>query len=289
MTCWPNLFLLAAPRSGSSQLAAWLASHPEIALPPIKEPNFFAHHEFPPPDDPLSRNLLDVRNPGAPRARGTFALVTRAQDYNSLYARLVAHRWRLDASTSYLACPDAPAAIAQTCPDACIITVTRAPIARAWSHYGLARRTGRTTASLTDEISRELADTGPPGLRYLLRPSRQRDAIARVATIFPPSCRLHLTFEEMIANPPAVLRTIASFLDIDPTGFDMARTARNASALPRFAALTAALHHTGWHAPLRRALPSRAKTALRPIWFRKGSPQITEAEHHLLFRHLEGA
>ena len=32
----PNLFLVAAPRTGSTQLAHWLASHPDVSLSLVK-------------------------------------------------------------------------------------------------------------------------------------------------------------------------------------------------------------------------------------------------------------
>ena len=37
----PNLFLIAAPRAGSTQLAYWMDSHPDISLSRVKEPNYF--------------------------------------------------------------------------------------------------------------------------------------------------------------------------------------------------------------------------------------------------------
>jgi Sulfotransferase domain len=37
----PNFFILGAPKCGTTSLAAWLAEHPQIYLPPIKEPHFF--------------------------------------------------------------------------------------------------------------------------------------------------------------------------------------------------------------------------------------------------------
>ncbi len=289
MNALPNLFLFAAPRSGSTQLSAWLSSHPDIALPPIKEPNYFAREDFPPPDDPQLQRLLDVTNPLSPRARGNFALLSTIADYASLYDPIANTRWRLDASTSYLASTSAAAEIARTCPDARIITLTRDPVARAISHYGLARRTGRTRASLTSEIATERAHSGPPILRYLLRPSQQTAALARLRAVFPPERCLHIQFDTLITAPGSTLLCIACFLGIAPQGFDRARIARNASALPRCPPLAHLLHRAGWHAPLRHALPPAAKAALRPLWFRNATPAMSPQEHAVLTQLLEGA
>ena len=37
----PNFFIIGAPRCGTTSLAAWLVEHPDVYVPPIKEPNFF--------------------------------------------------------------------------------------------------------------------------------------------------------------------------------------------------------------------------------------------------------
>lgn len=37
----PNFFILGAPKCGTTSLAAWLAGHGEIYIPPVKEPHFF--------------------------------------------------------------------------------------------------------------------------------------------------------------------------------------------------------------------------------------------------------
>ena len=37
----PNLFILGAPKCGTTSLATWLGSHPQIYMSPTKEPHFF--------------------------------------------------------------------------------------------------------------------------------------------------------------------------------------------------------------------------------------------------------
>ena len=38
----PNLFLIGAPKCGTTSLASWLAAHPQVFFSPIKEPHFFS-------------------------------------------------------------------------------------------------------------------------------------------------------------------------------------------------------------------------------------------------------
>ncbi|WP_224826117.1 sulfotransferase [Cognatishimia sp. MH4019] len=276
----PNLFLIAAPRAGSTQLSQWLASHADIGLPKIKEPNHFSAHEFDP--DYVARSHLNDVDPARFIARGQpiamqFAVFREPAHYAALFAPLT-QRYRLDASTSYLACPQAPALIRTACPDAKLIILTRDPLQRALSHYHLARRTGRTRASLASELRAEQEETLPLAGRYLLRPSRQAEAVARYQQTFHENRICLLRFEDMIAAPQKALTHIARWLDIDPTGFDLTQTARNASAAPRLPALNAALHRCGLKTALRAALPRSVKHHLKPLWFGASLPKVPASE-----------
>ncbi len=37
----PNLFLMGAPKCGTTTIASWLKEHPKVFVPEVKEPNFF--------------------------------------------------------------------------------------------------------------------------------------------------------------------------------------------------------------------------------------------------------
>ncbi|MBK1725925.1 sulfotransferase family protein [Halorhodospira neutriphila] len=44
----PNFFIPGAPKCGTTSLADWLASHPNIYMSPLKEPNYFSSDLHPP-------------------------------------------------------------------------------------------------------------------------------------------------------------------------------------------------------------------------------------------------
>lgn len=276
----PNLFLIAAPRAGSTQLSHWLATHPEIGLPRIKEPNHFSAHEFDP--DYVRRSHLNDVDPARFIAQNQpvsmqFAVFRAAEHYQALFAPLT-QRYRLDASTSYLSCPEAPFLIHRAHPEARVILLTRDPVSRALSHYHLARRTGRTRKPLADELADEIAARVPLAACYLLRPSRQSEGCARVREVFPADQIFEMQFEEMIKDPTAALEALADWLSIDPSGFDISKEARNASAAPRLPRLNAALHRWGLKTALRAALPHPLKQWLKPLWFGARLPAIPAAD-----------
>lgn len=265
----PNLILVASPRSGSTQLAQWLNSHPDITLSAVKEPNHFSAHEFD-PDYVAASHLNDVDPTTYVRKQhqkpAQFAVFRNRADYEALFESMRTP-WRMEASTSYLSCPEAPDLIHDYAPNARLIILTRNPLQRALSHYRLARRTGRVQASLPEILKAELAGETPLAARFLLRPSRTVEGIKRIKALFPPAQCLFLEFETMIQSPEAVLFQLANWLDIDHTRFDTSVEARNAGVLPRFARLNAILEKSGAKTALRRALPAFAKPALKRLWF----------------------
>ena len=271
----PNLFLLAAPRSGSTQLARWLGSHPEIGMSSVKEPNFYAQHEFPPEFVRRYRlNDIDPQRyrPGRDRP-AQFAVFRQPQTYADLFADLDTP-WRMEASTSYLACPEAPGLIACRHPHARFISLTRDPVARAMSHHRLALRTGRSRLSLGTELEAEQSGRTPLPGRFLLRPSRQAAGLLRIATKVTADRHLSLRFEQLVTNPAATLAQVANFLAIDPGGFDLDLAARNASASPRLPRLNRLLLQSGVKTWLRRHLPPSWKPVLKGLYFNEKAQMI---------------
>ncbi|WP_170760857.1 sulfotransferase family protein [Ruegeria lacuscaerulensis] len=284
-----NLFLVAAPRSGSTQLSAWLASHPDVDLPTIKEPNFFSQHEF--PADYVARHHLNDVDPARYVAQRSakvmqFAIFRESEHYDYLFQGLAA-RWRMDASTTYLHCPEAAQSIRDHAPDAKVILLTRNPVARALSHYRLATRTGRTTRSLREEIQAEASGETPLPGRFLLRQSRYDDAVYRYREVFGPDNLLELTFEDLVSNVDATLAQVAAFLEIDPGQFDTAVDSQNAGDAPRFKALNAFLMTSGLKTHLRQLLPVSLKRKLKAVYFKPNTEQVSDTDKELLRQHLE--
>jgi Sulfotransferase domain len=101
----PSVFILGAPKCGTTSLASYLTRHPEIAPPRIKEPNFFST------DLPMLQE------------------VSTKDDYLELFTKendsqIVS----FEASTWYLYSKEAAKNILQFCPKAKLIVMIRNPI-----------------------------------------------------------------------------------------------------------------------------------------------------------------
>lgn len=113
----PNLFILGAPKCGTTTLAAWLAQHPKIYFSPEKEPHYFY--------SPYGRVMSD-----------------------EAYAKLFADapedaKYLAEASVWYLFGGVAVPRILEVCPEARFIVCLRNPVQMAPSLHAQTLFTGR--------------------------------------------------------------------------------------------------------------------------------------------------
>lgn len=191
---WPNLFVVGAAKAGTTSLWRYLDRHPEIFMSPDKEPGFFTH--------PSS-----IASPEAQRA------------YLDLFAGASEEKLRGEASPSYLAGKNVELAIQAVAPDARIVISLREPIDRTHSSYlslvsdGVERRTFR------EAIEDDLAGRRVPDCPIYVKPRLYGRGIRRYRRAFRR--RVHvLFFEELTADPAAVMRELYGFLGVDPSFVD---------------------------------------------------------------------
>lgn len=105
----PNVFLLGAPKAGTTSLACWLQAHPDVFVSVPKEPYYWASDY--------------------PRMRQHYGFDER-RDYEALYggAPAQAARYRVDGSTTYLYSQTAVPDIRSAVPDARFIVTVRNPV-----------------------------------------------------------------------------------------------------------------------------------------------------------------
>jgi hypothetical protein len=122
----PNLFLVGAPKCGTTSLASWLGGHPACFVPKMKEPHYF----------------------------GDFGVIDR-ECYATLYLSAEArHSVRIDASTGYLTSAGAISEILIYNPKAKFIVMLRNPIDLVYALYGERLFLSQETASSFEDAWR---------------------------------------------------------------------------------------------------------------------------------------
>jgi hypothetical protein len=214
------VFLIGAPRSGSTLLARMLGSHPEIFAPP--EPHLMpplAHLGFhervdQAPYDPVItqqglRSFVSLLPGGE---RDWLAALRRATDH--LYAQALSASGRrvfLDKTPAYALVLDF---LAKLYPDARYVVLTRHPMA-VWSSYVESFFDGDTAAA---HARNPVLERYVPALARFLRER--------------PVPLVHVRYEELVKEPEAALRAICDHVGV---AFDpgMIEYGRSEEAAPR--------------------------------------------------------
>lgn len=204
----PNIFVIGAPRCGTTSLFAALKQHPEIYTTVLKEPHFYA------------RDL-----PVQPHS------VTDEADYRRLFRLAGTRRWRAEGSVWYFYSRQAPELISRHHADARIVLLLRNPVKMAVSLYGLYRRTGNECETDVDRaLMRDSAvafDSTyfPFGLHY----RRLLDFATPLRNWLPhvdPGRFRVLFHEDFYAAPEARFAELCEWLGVDrtaPISFDTAQ------------------------------------------------------------------
>ncbi|MEM7338959.1 MAG: sulfotransferase domain-containing protein [Actinomycetota bacterium] len=225
----PNLFLVGAPKAGTTSVAELLGSHKDVFLGYPKEPCF------------LSSDL---------GSRPSSVVLNSMSDYLRIYVGGTSHRYRLDASTTYLRSSVAVERAMELSPDAAFIVCLRNPVDLLVAFHqemifnlnedepdvGRAVDLWRSRRNGRDLPSR---CTDPQHLDYL--------SIASLATQlesvmnFVPSDRLLLLRFELIGQEPDVVEQhLVDFLGLS-TGFDKSLGHRKSRRSHRFGPIAVAI------------------------------------------------
>jgi len=198
----PNFLIIGAAKAGTTSLYHYLRQHPDVYMSPVKEPRYF-----------WSEGL----------AEGRLEIVSR-EGYERLFDDVTSERAVGEATTHYLNSPSAPGRIAAELHDVRLVVSLRNPADRAYSSY-LGRLQGGEEQCGVEEAMR-------PG-SYYLQSSLYYPNLSRYFERFPRSRIKVLLFDELAANPRAVMQDLYEFLGVDPT-FDVdVATLHNRAAVPR--------------------------------------------------------
>ena len=223
----PDFLIIGAARAGTTALHAYLRQAPDVFMPSLKEPNFFAYEG----------RTLACCGPGAEFINNS---VTRIDDYRALFARAPRAAILGEASPLYLYEPAAAGNIRCHVPDARLIVILRNPIEQAWSHFLQATKLrveplASFTAALEAEDERTRAGWQPM-LSYA-RFARFGEQLERYLALFPREQLLIARYETFLAEPDNLLREILGFVGADP-GFSPDMSQRpNSGGVPKNAGL----------------------------------------------------
>jgi hypothetical protein len=272
----PDFFIVGHSKSGTTALYEMLRRHPQIFMPDLKEPVFFASE--------------------LPRQAHRYVAPATLEEYLSLFAAATPDQRVGEASASYLWSLSAAGRIAQARPDARIIAILREPasflrslhLQCVQSHYE-SEKDFRTALAL--EPSRRQGQNIPPRSlwpRVLLYSEHVRyvEQLRRYGAVFPEEQVLVLIYDDFRRENEATVRKVLRFLDVDDTrGVEVVEA--NPTVRMRSQRLDELLHALSVGAgPISRVLGGAVKVAL-PTGFRRRALRATH--RHLVVAEPESA
>lgn len=223
----PNLFIVGAPKCGTTALYTYLRRHPGIFMSPLKEPHFFG---------------MDLRFRGrAPLSE---------PEYLACFAGARGQRLVGEASVWYLYSRRAAFEIKQFSPAAKIVVMLRNPVDVMYALHAERRFQGSENiadfeAALRAEPERrrglDLPSRGMLDGGLYRAVARFPDQVARYFGAFGRENVHVIVFDDFQANTAAVYAATLAFLGVAPVVEDALR-AENANRWPRSARLARILH-----------------------------------------------
>src|SRR5688572_9664509 len=201
----PSFFIVGAPKCGTTALYEYLRPHPNIFMPEIKEPHYFA------------------------RDLGTYPRIKTPEDYQAIFAPATAQHLRLgEASVYYLRSTVAIPAIREFNPEARLIAMFRNPVDMVYSlHSQLLHVSEETVADFeTAWRLQERRARGldlPPGIRSALlvqyyQVGQFGTQAERLLSCFPREQVKLILYEDFAASPQRIYDEVLAFLEVPHDG-----------------------------------------------------------------------
>ena len=192
----PDFFIVGHQKSGTTALYQMLRGHPQIFMPELKEPRFFARPDW-----------VDAAAAGLPET---------LEDYLALFAPARPGQLVGEASPSYLRAPEAAGQIAKLQPHARIIAILREPASLIRSlHLQLLQEHFETERDLRRAFAREKISRGGTLVRRYSDHIHYVAQLQRFHALFGRERVLVLVYEDFRADNVVTVRRVLRFLEVD--------------------------------------------------------------------------
>jgi hypothetical protein len=255
----PDFFLVGAPKAGTTSMYRYLAQHPEIFVPDIKEPHYFSYPE-------VADTYYDTR------------IVKTFEEYRRLFRDAEPCQQAGDFSTSYLYHKGAAHRIADICPDARVLVSLRNPVDRAISHYLMDVRDGYQPGPLMSYINPAAREDR--FFREYIEVGQYVDQVQRYLSLFGKDRVFIILFEEFTADPLKSVSAVLKFLDLKMDSDLDTGSTYNKFQMYR-GATARRIAKSDYVQTLSKLLPSKLRSAARQLFVTTRKPSFDEEREQL--------
>jgi hypothetical protein len=203
----PSFLGIGPAKTGSTSLRFYLSQHPDLCIPDLLEPSWFAT------DNPKASD------------KG----VRSAQDYSALFNGCEGLRGEI--SPAYFHSAMAPEEILRHAPETRLVTVLRNPVDRAHSHFMM--EIGRRNEVGRDFLDAALGQDASGRRPVFIEESMYADALGRYTTLFGERLLVCL-YDDLLDQPgDMIAKVFRHFRVRDDFAPDLTRRYRTGQGLPR--------------------------------------------------------
>lgn len=206
MECWPNFFIVGAPRSGTTFLYDYLKQIPGVYMSSVKEPSFFAVSIN--SKQKLTKPIHDKKK------------------YLKLFEGVKNEVAIGEASPTYLWDPKAAKLIHEAVSDAKIIMILRDPVERAYSHYLQGIGFGYETLPFQEAMKKALNSPNDYSNR-IAAGGFYSEQVKRYLDIFKKEQLKIFIFEEFIHDIEKSVGEVLDFLGVQSEIPDSLKVVKN--------------------------------------------------------------
>lgn len=256
------VFIIGAPKSGTTSLAEWLNARPDMAYCAGKEPRFFT-------------DFADQSWTGPDAKAFLSSMYTDEAAYLAGFPDDPEVTWAIDGSTDYLWCDASPALLKDWSAryPSKLICMLRDPVDRAISEYQHTLRDSLETGSFQEALAAEDAryEEGWQPLFYHRRRSLYAEAVARYRAVFGDDL-LVLDYHEL-RDPETCLKKVTDFLGV-PYQMTIRNERQNISYVYSNPTVGKAMNSKGLRAMARAIFPPALRSRIRGFVTRRATTKF---------------
>jgi len=204
----PDFIIIGANKAGTTSVANYLNSHPDIQMSKVKEPMFFSTEP--------TQSSAAMKEASLARPYFTLTLNEYSEMFDAANGKVVKLG---EASTSYLANPNTSSKLMRKIvPDVKIIVILRDPVERAISAYKMCVGNGIESRKFSEIVlgaEQDLKILDAHGVKEYIRNGLYVQLLQPYFNFFSKDQILITAYEELRETPSKLLSKIFGFVGVD--------------------------------------------------------------------------
>jgi len=290
----PTFFIVGAAKAGTTSIADYLNTHPQVYISPIKEPHYFSKDIRCENFEEKYRKLVcfdqDDYFAKEPLEQKHAAFIQKQEHYEQLFNDMQADQIGGEGSVGYLYSQEAPREIYKQVPKAKIIIILRNPIGRAFSHWLMDLRMGIVhEGGFLQAIE---ADVHAPkkgwGNQHLyIELGLYFQQVKRYFDTFGRDNVKVILFDDLKVSNAKVMEDITQFLGLETFEYDL-EGKKNPAKLPKFPLLHSTIRKLGLIDLGNAIIPKIFLEKLKAsIYTNKNLPKLTSEDRVALQKYFK--